>query len=436
MKHFRKAIALMLCLLTLSSAAAAFDTSRDSGLLMLVNKNHTLSDTYVPELVELSGLPAGGDGLRLRREAAEALRSMLSAMAEDGIDPCNVISCYRSYAYQLQLVTEKVEKRVANGQNRDTAYDQVTMSTAPAGSSEHQMGLAIDFSAGSATSVSFSNTAAGAWLKENAWKYGFILRYQEVKTAFTGIVAEPWHYRYVGIPHAQIIHENGWCYEEYIAYLHEKGSYTLTLDGETYDIFWTQDTAAEFSNILDISSDNDGGWIITTGTVADPLAHVRGHWSESSFTALMERGMSFNRRIDPQRTITRGEFADLCGLERPAEPNAALTRQAAAQLLEPALSDKTLAYLVYTDLDDISGSAFQSVQMCVASGIFSHAEGLSFRPSDEMTWGEAAATALRYLESFDKVDEAPAEETGETGGEPTEDTGSADAVKTDPNTTP
>lgn len=401
MNCFKKAVALALCLLTLSGTAAAFDTSRDSGLLKLVNKTHSLSDTYVPELVGLSGLPAGGDGIRLRTEAADALRVMLSAMAESGITPCNVISGYRSYAYQLQLVNEKVANRVANGQNRDTAYDQVTMSTAPAGSSEHQMGLAIDFSVGSATSVSFANTAAGAWLRENAWKYGFILRYQESKTAFTKIVSEPWHYRYVGVPHAQIIHENGWCYEEYIAYLHENGSYTLTLDDETYDIFWTQDTTAEFSNILDISSDNDGGWIITTGTVADPLLLARGHWSENSFAALMERGVSFNRRIDPQRIITRGEFADLCGLERPSEPNSALTRQDAARLLEPSLQNKTLAYLLYTDLDDISGSAFQSVQMCVTSGIFSHAEGVAFRPADEMTWGEAAATALRCLQSLD-----------------------------------
>lgn len=436
MKHFRKAVALVLCLLTLSSAAAAFDTSRDSGLLMLVNKTHSLSDTYIPELVELSGLPAEGDGLKLRSEAADALYSMLDAMAEAGIAPCNVISCYRSYAYQLQLVNEKVAKRVANGQNRESAYDQVTMSTAPAGSSEHQMGLAIDFSSGSATSVSFANTAAGAWLRENAWKYGFILRYQEVKTAFTNIVSEPWHYRYVGSPHAQIIYENGWCYEEYIAYLHENGSYTLTLDSETYDIFWTQDTAAEFTNILDISSDNDGGWIITTGTVADPLSMVRGHWSESSFTALMERGVSFNRRIDPQRTITRGEFADLCGLERPTEPNTSLTRQAAAQLLESMLSNKTLAYLVYTDLDDISGSAFQSIQICVASGIFSHAEGLSFRPADEMTWGEAAATALRYLETVDKSEETATKENTEDSSEATGESDSAGEEQTGSDTIP
>ena len=159
---------------------------------------------------------------------------------------------------------------------------------------------------------------------------------------------------------------------------------------------------------------------------------VRGHWSENSFAALMERGVSFNRRIDPQRTITRGEFADLCGLECPSAPNTALTRQDAARLLEPALSDKTLAYLVYTDLDDISGSAFQSVQMCVASGIFSHAEGLSFRPADEMTWGEAAATALRYLETFDESEELPSEENIEDSSEATEESDNVDAEQTDP----
>ena len=419
MKHARRILSLLMALSILFSTASAFDTSRDSGLLKLVNKSHTLSENYVPALTELSGLPSLGNGLLLRSEAATALQTMLTAMAAEGIPACNVISCYRSYAYQLQLVNEKVEKRVANGQNRQTAYDQVTMSTAPAGASEHQMGLAIDFSAGTATSVSFANTSVGAWLKENAWKYGFILRYQEAKIPFTAIVSEPWHYRYVGVPHAQILFENGWCFEEYISYLHENGSYSVTLDDETYDIFWTQDTSVEYSNILDISSDNDGGWIITTGTVADPLSGVRGHWSESSFAALMERGVSFHRRIDPQRAITRGEFADLCGLNYPDDPGAPLTRQEAARLLEPVLTDKTLSYLLYADLDAISIRAFQSVQMCVSNGIFSHAEDLSFRPADQMTWGEAATTALRYLNTLpcaDSETEADSSETGESEG--------------------
>ena len=412
MKLLRKLLSLLLSLSILCSVAAAFDTSRDSGLLRLVNKSHTLSESHIPELVELTGLSSVSNGHRLRKEAADALYAMYAAMAADGIT-CNVISGYRSYAYQLQLVNDKVAKRVANGQNRETAYQQVTMSTAPAGASEHQLGLAIDFSTGTTSSLSFANTAAGAWLRDHAWEYGFILRYMEVKTPFTGIVSEPWHYRYIGIPHAQIVHHNGWCYEEYITYLHENGAYSLTVGDETYDIFWTQDTAAEFNNILDISSDNAGGWIITTGTVTNPLSLVAGHWSESSFLALQDRGITFNRRIDPQRIITRAEFADLCGLATPTDPNSALTRQEAAKLIANAISDKTLTYLVYTDLDSISGSAFQSVQICVTSGIFSHAEGLTFRPCDQMTWAEAATTALRYMQSLDAqnstADETPTE---------------------------
>ena len=184
---------------------------------------------------------------------------------------------------------------------------------------------------------------------------------------------------------------------------------------------------AEFENILDISFDNDGGWIITTGTAVNPLAQVARHWSESSFLALQERGVVFNRRIDPTKAITRGEFAQLCGLDRPLDPAAPLLRQDAAKLLETALCDKTLTYLVFTDLDSISGSAFQSVQMCVASGIFSHAEGIAFRPTDQMTWAEAATTALRYMQSCDahadeSEDNGETENTGETSENETTDT--------------
>ena len=414
MKHVKRLSALLLSLLLLCGSAAAFDTEADSGLLQLVNKTHSLAEDYVPELVTLSGMPAGGDGYRVRSEAARALADMLAAMQNDGIKPCNVISAYRSYAYQAQLVNDKVARRVANGQNPESAYREVTMSTAPAGSSEHQLGLAIDFSVSSSSSVSFGNTAAGKWLKEHSWEYGFILRYQEVKTGFTGIVSEPWHYRYVGIPHARIMYENGWCFEEYITYLHENGSYTLTVGEDSYVIYWTQDTAAEFENVLDISFDNDGGWIITTAIIANPLAQVAGHWSESSFLALEEQGIVFNRRIDPTKTITRGEFAQLCGLERPEDPAAPLIRQDAAKLLESTLSDRTLSYLMYTDLESISVGAFQSIQMCVTNGIFSHGEDIAFRPADQMTWGEAAATALRYMDSLPEIE---AEETveAETG---------------------
>ena len=400
MKLFRRLLALFMSLSTLCGMASAFDTSRDSGLLWLVNKTHSVSENYVPELVSLTGISEASDGYQLRKEAADALYTMFAAMAADGVN-CNVISGYRSYEYQLQLVTQKVAKRVENGQDPDYAYQQVTMSTAPAGCSEHQLGLAIDFSAGKKSSVYFGDTAAGTWLRNHAWEYGFILRYQESKMSYTNIVAEPWHYRYIGIPHAQIIHQKGWCYEQYISYLHKHGSYSLIIDDASYDIFWTQDTSANYQNVIDISSDNDGGWIITTKTIIDPLQYVRGHWSEDSFIALQERGAVFKQRITPENAITRGEFAALCGLNPPSASHAPLTRQAAARLLADAVEDETCAHLVYTDLNAISDSAVRSVQICVASGFFPHTAGLAFRPTDQMTWAEAAMTAMQYLEYSD-----------------------------------
>lgn len=418
------------CLL-LTSAAAAFDTTQDSGLLLLVSKSHTISGSYIPTTVALENINSTSNGMLMREETAAAFTRMYSDMAKDGITLCNVISAYRSYDYQKYLVDSKVEKRVANGQSYQYAYEQVTLSTAPAGASEHQLGLALDLSASTYSSQSFADTAAGKWMAQHAWKYGFIRRYDGSKAALTGIVNEAWHYRYVGIPHAQIMVEQGWCFEEYIAYLHENGSYTITEGETTYTVYWTQDETAEFSDVVDLSRDNDGGWIITTSTAADPFSNIQGHWSESAFTALAERGINFINVIAPNKAISKGSFARLCGIESDINSPKTLTRQDTARFLEPYLSDKTMAYLTYSDLDKISGSAFQSIQIAVSNGIFSHVEGAAFRPTDKMTWAEAAVTALRYLERLDQLEADLAEP--ETSGDevaPTEDTETDEAPET------
>jgi len=412
----RRTLLLVASIVLLTTGAAAFDTTADSGLLMLVSKTHPVSSDYVPALVKLENINSTSNGMSMRAETAEAFTRMYADMMADGVSSCNVISAYRSYSYQKYLVDSKVEKRVANGSSYEYAYSQVTLSTAPAGSSEHQLGLALDLSTSTQSSQGFASSEAGKWMGEHAWKYGFIRRYQADKSQFTGIVNEAWHFRYVGVPHAQIMVENGWCFEEYIAYLHEHGSYTITTDEATYHIYWTANENAEFEDIIDISRDNDGGWIITTSSAADPLAAVIGHWSEGSFLALKERGVEFFSLINPKRVITVGEFARLCGLEIPENSNETLTREDAAALLEPYLPDKTLTYLTYSDLSKVSGNRFQSLQIAVTNGIFTHAEGTDFRPTDQFTWGEAAATALRYLELMDTV-AAEAETEEETNAE-------------------
>lgn len=405
MKLFRRLLLTTLLLTALTLFAAAFDTSADSGLLMLVSKAHPVSSDYVPSLVELTDCNTAGSTRKLRAEAADAFARMYADMVADGVTVCNVISGYRSYDYQNQLVEKKIAQRMASGLSRQNAYNQVTMSTAPAGASEHQLGLALDLSIGTSSSNSFGNTAAGKWLSEHAWKYGFIRRYHESKSSLTGIVDEPWHYRYVGIPHAQLMVENDWCLEEYIAALKDCGSLTLTDENATYHVYWTQDESAEFNGIVDISRDNMGGWIITTSTAADPLTEVRGHWSEASFVSLMERGVTFTRVIDPARQITFGEFARLCGLEQPENADEPMKREDAAAVLESSLPDKTLTYLTYSDLAKVSGNRFQSLQIAVTNGIFTHTPDTAFRPTDAMTWAEAAATALRYLELVDPLSE-------------------------------
>lgn len=401
---FRRTLLLSASLLLLTVSAAAFDTSLDSGLLMLVSKTHLISSDYVPETVVLENINSASNGMTMRAETAEAFTRMYHDMVKDGVTSCNVISAYRSYDYQQHLIDTKVAQRMASGLSYQNAYNQTIMSTAPAGASEHQLGLALDLSTTGYSSQNFAKTAAGKWITQNGWKYGFIRRYDGSKSSLTGIINEAWHFRYVGIPHAQIMVENGWCFEEYITYLTKNGSYSLTTEDAVYHVYRTTDEAAVFKNVVDISRDNTGGWIITTRTAVDPLSGLHGHWSESSFQALIDRGAAFMNVIDPNAAITLGEFASLCGLELPKNSSDILKREDAASLLEASLPDKTLTYLTFSDLAKVSGTCFQSLQIAVSNGIFVHNEGTAFRPTDNMTWGEAAVTALRYLELMDPIE--------------------------------
>ncbi len=397
------ALFLTLCL-ALCPAALAFDTAQDSQLLILVNKTHVLPADYVPETQLLSGsVPVTASSISLRPEAARAYIAMYQAMRADGVPVCKGQSGYRSYSTQNYLVNLRVGQRMSRGMSQQAAYEDATMYTAPAGASEHQTGLAIDCGTGGSLSQSCSSTPAGRWLAQHAWEYGVILRYEADKSDLTMIGAEAWHYRYVGVPHAKFITDNGFCYEEYIDYLHANGSATVTVGDTCYDIFWTGDPTREFPGleILDISSDNAGGWIITASRPADPLFYVRGHWSEKDFLRLEEMGAELGPVVLPDQAITGRELAGLCGLEGGSEQT--LTREEAAAFLAPYLPDQRLTRLVYTDLDKISGASFQGVQIAVTNGLFPHGAWQSFRPKAKLTWGEAAALAVEFRGLYSPV---------------------------------
>ena len=172
---------------------------------VLVNKNFILPRDYEPDdLVSLGG------GYRLRAEAAERLSTMRTDMNNLGYR-IYVMSAYRTYQSQLYKYNDGV--RNYGREFADTQY-------ARPGHSEHQTGLAVDIVQRTniryMTQARFENTEEFAWLRENAYKYGFILRYPREYTDIHGFIYEPWHWRYVGVDIATAMHnESIIMFEEY-----------------------------------------------------------------------------------------------------------------------------------------------------------------------------------------------------------------------------
>ena len=133
-----------------------------------------------------------------------------------------VTSGYRSYDYQVRLYNSYVTQEMNENPKLTKAEAEAIVDTysARAGTSEHQTGLCADLHNLSSASQKFAKEEAYAWLCENAWKFGFILRFPEDKTDITGYSFEPWHWRYVGRYHAYKIWSANLCLEEYLETLH------------------------------------------------------------------------------------------------------------------------------------------------------------------------------------------------------------------------
>ena len=183
--------------------------------LILVNLDNPLPDDFTVDLTLLYRI----DDREFQVDARildDAL-AMFNQAKLDGIDIFPT-SAYRSVEYQEYLFDRSVQEYMDSGANEEEAIAATASLIAVPASSEHHTGLAIDIISTEYTELDegFENTPAFRWLDANAHKYGFILRYPKDKTDITQYSYEPWHYRYVGAPHAQIIKENGYCLEEYL----------------------------------------------------------------------------------------------------------------------------------------------------------------------------------------------------------------------------
>jgi len=179
--------------------------------LTLVNENYPMKKNYAPKLTEIE------QGYSVDSRIAKPLREMLEAAEKEGL---NIIFCsaYRSVKRQEQVFNESMRDRVNQGMGYWEAYQETSQSVAIPGTSEHGLGLAVDLISNQYTELDEkqAKTKEAKWLKENCHKYGFILRYPPEKTYETGIIFEPWHYRYVGVEHATEIMRRGITLETYL----------------------------------------------------------------------------------------------------------------------------------------------------------------------------------------------------------------------------
>lgn len=226
------------------------------GDLLLVNKEHPVHQEKIKsDIVNLTvhneltqGYVLLGSENYMSKEIAHKFSGMVAAAGKDGLHNFAITSGYRSFEEQNML------------------YEQMGAELAlPPGHSEHNLGLALDVGS---TQMKMEEAPEGKWIEKNAWEYGFILRYPEGKTDITGIQFEPWHIRYVGLPHSAIMEEKGFVLEEYIDYLKEERTVSASLGGETYELSYypvSKNTTIHVPADLryEISGNNVDGVIVT-----------------------------------------------------------------------------------------------------------------------------------------------------------------------------
>lgn len=172
---------------------------------VMANKNRLLSADYIPELRDV------GNGHMFDERAADALLAFLDGARDAGLS-VYLTSSYRSYATQEMLYNNKLAQYGGD-------HAVASRIVAVPGSSEHQTGLSADIvdKYYQFMDESLANTELSKWMKEHCAEYGFILRYPQDKQEITGIMFEPWHFRYVGEEAASYIMEHGLCLEEFVA---------------------------------------------------------------------------------------------------------------------------------------------------------------------------------------------------------------------------
>lgn len=235
------------------------------GNLLLVNQQYPVIPESVPtDVIDLSlhsewtaGYGLLSEGIQLSEDLVKRFSEMVAVAKQDGIDHFLLTSGYRGFEEQEILFEEM---------GADYAL--------PAGYSEHNLGLSLDVSS---TEMLMEVAPEGRWVADHAWEFGFVVRYPADKTEITGIQYEPWHLRYVGLPHSAIMKEKNFVLEEYLAYLKEEREVSAQVNGETYIITYhpvdgSTTVTLPMEGEIQLSGDNMGGVIVTLEEVEETPA--------------------------------------------------------------------------------------------------------------------------------------------------------------------
>ena len=197
--------------LELAVEAATMPSEVEDWQRLLINGSNPLPENFAVELATLE------NGMKADKRICADLTAMLKDCRAAGLKP-KICSAYRDAATQTRLHKNKIARLRAAGFGREAAEREAARWVAAPGTSEHQIGLALDLVSEryQILDEKQAETPEQQWLMAHSWEYGFILRYPTDKSENTGIGYEPWHYRYVGRPLAAAIYESGLCLEEYL----------------------------------------------------------------------------------------------------------------------------------------------------------------------------------------------------------------------------
>ncbi|PQZ55791.1 MULTISPECIES: D-alanyl-D-alanine carboxypeptidase family protein [Bacillus] len=226
------------------------------GNLLLVNKDYPVKkDSIRSDIINVNhnselvrGYVIFDRNLRLSKEVVKKFLNVVDAAGKESVNHFLISSGYRDFQEQRQL------------------YEKMGSDYAlPPGYSEHNLGLSLDVGS---TQKKMEKAPEGKWIEDNVWKYGFVLRYPKNKSNITGIQYEPWHIRYVGLPHSAIMQKKKITLEEYLDFLKEEKEISTDVEGKKYTVSYYKVSNRMSVNIpvnkqYEISGNNMDGVIVT-----------------------------------------------------------------------------------------------------------------------------------------------------------------------------